>query len=296
MISQRTVGRLQRLLEFLFRKDPRFGQLWSWQKLKLALYEENVDINWLNYISEEYLGYPYKFLPLIHDGTIPAYVTRNDGWGQPAPNKQDVVFGQVLIALIVQVTATRVAGLQEIAGPQELTDEVLAGLKLDGYELIAGKVTSAGVPGVDVKAEEDYLLSHIRRIGPANLEEIRHHYDEAVETFVNRNWGSTSSENRNFFIALLRGLRELATTKGVPAYKQPGQDGPLIRDFQAIGMLTEQEMEAVRNVWVLLSHSGPHVGIKEEESALLGRILVLGMTRWVCLKFEDWAAKGFKKP
>jgi hypothetical protein len=82
----------------------------------------------------------------------------------------------------------------------------------------------------------------------------------------------------------------------VSAYNQPGKDGPLIQDFHAIGMLTEQEKNAVLNVWILLSHSGPHVGIKEEESALLGRILVLGMTRWVCLKFEDWAAKGFKKP
>jgi hypothetical protein len=199
--------------------------------------------------------------------------------------------GQALIAVIIQVTAVRVAETHVNM------HEVKASLKLDGYELIAGKVTPAGVPGVDVKAEEDYLVSQITRIGPAKLEEIRHHYIEAEKTFLNRNWGSTSTENRNFFTALLRGLRELATMKGsVSAYNQPGKDGPLIQDFHAIGMLTEQEKNAVLNVWILLSHSGPHVGIKEEESALLGRILVLGMTRWVCLKFEDWAAKGFKKP
>ena len=277
MISQRTVGRLQHLLEFLYRDHKPLGHLWSWHNLRRALYEEGVDTHWLDYIYHEHFGYPDRFLPLILDGTIPAYLTRNDGFGRPEPNKEDIVLGQTLIALIIQVTAVRVDGIREIAGPQLLMNEVLASLKLDGYELVAGKVTPAAIPGVDLPAEEDYLLSQIRRIGPDNLEEIRHHYGEAVRTFVNRNWGATTSENRNFFIALLRGLRELATTRGgIPAFNQPGKDGPLIHDFHTIGMLTVPEMNAILHVWILLSHAGPHVGIKEEESALLGRVLVLG--------------------
>ena len=213
MISQRTVGHLQGLLEFLFSGRP-LGPLWAWHLLKQALYQEGVDFHWLQYIYDEFQWHPSKFLPLIHDGTIPFELTRNTGLGHPVRNNEDRVLGQGLIALIVQVTAARVAEIRDIAGPQRLMDQVLASLKLDGYELIAGKVTPAGVPGVDVKAEENYLVSQIVRIGPANLEEIRYHYIEAEETFVNRNWGSTSSENRNFFIALLRGLRELATMKG----------------------------------------------------------------------------------
>jgi hypothetical protein len=290
MISQRTVGCLQTLLEWLFNRGSRVNSLWSWSQLKLALYKEDVNINWLDYIYEECQGIPQRFLPLIYDGTIPAYVTRSNSSWQPAPNDEDKALGQALIALIIQATAARVAEVD-----RAYMDEVLASLKLDGYELIAGKVTLATVSGVDLQYEEDYLLSQIRQIGPANLEEIRHHYDEAVKTFVNKNWGSSSTENRNFFVALLRGLREVASTRGgIPAFNQPGKDGPLINDFQTIGMLTEQEKDAVLKVWVLLCHSGPHVGIKEEESALLGRIFVLGMTRWVCLKFEDWSAKGFK--
>ncbi len=270
--------------------------MWSWHELRLALYAEGVDHNWLEYISQEYFGNPHRFLPLILDGTIPAYLTRNDGWGQPEPNDEDRVFGQALIATTVQVVAVHVAAVRLVAGPQDLLDEVVASLKLDGYDLVEGKVTPTAIPGVDLQKEGDYLLAQIRRIGPGNLEEIRHHYDEATQTYLNGNWGASAGENRNFLIALLRGLRELATTKGgIPRYNQQGKDGPLIHDFHAIGMLTDHERDAVLHVWVLLSHAGPHVGIKEEESALLGRILVLGMTRWVCLKFEDWAAKGFKK-
>jgi hypothetical protein len=292
MISQRTVGCLQSLLEFLFFRQPHnVGSLWSWHFLRIALYKENVQDHWLDYIYQETQGIPGRFLPLIYDGTIPAYLNRGDVWGQPQPRKEDKELGQALIATIIVVTAARVITIHMHM------DELLASLKLDGYELIAGKLTPVAIPGIDLQAEEDYLLSKIRRIGPANLEEIRHHYDEAVKTFVNRNWGPSSSENRNFFIALLRGLRELATKRGgVPAFNQAGKDGPLINDFQTIGLLTEQEKDAVLKVWVLLSHSGPHVGIKEEESALLGRILVLGMTRWVYLKFEDWAEKKKKNP
>ncbi len=35
-----------------------------------------------------------------------------------------------------------------------------------------------------------------------------------------------------------------------------------IKDYRTIGLLTEEEKEAVLKLWVLLSYSGPHVGIK----------------------------------
>jgi hypothetical protein len=179
--------------------------------------------------------------------------------------------------------------------PRELSDEVIASLREDGFDFIGGKVIPAEIKAVDLKTEDAYLIALIRTIALPNMEEIQHHHDESEKAFADGRWGSASSEARNSLIATLRGLREVATTRGqIPPYKQPGKDGPLIEDFRAIGLFTDAEKNAVMHVWVLLSHSGPHVGIKEQDTARLSRLLAIGMTEWIALKFEGWERNGFR--
>jgi len=179
--------------------------------------------------------------------------------------------------------------------PSELSAEVIASLRDDGLDFIGGKVVPAAMRAVDLKKEDEYLIAMIRAIRPPIMDEIQHHHDESEKAFANGGWGAASSEARNFLVATLRGLRESATTRGkVAPYKQPGKDGSLIEDFKTIGLFTDAEKDAVMYVWVLLSHAGPHVGIKEEDSARLSRLMAIGMTEWIALKFIGWEKNGFK--
>jgi hypothetical protein len=141
---------------------------------------------------------------------------------------------------------------------------------------------------MDLQQEDDYLIGLLRKLQPANLETIVHHHDEAEKSFANRVWGPASAETRNFFVAILRGLRERATKNGKTQPFSVGNDSDLIKNFEAIGLLSEEETAAVLKIWVLLSYSGPHVGIQDQDRAKLTRLLVLGMTQWLCLKFTDW--------
>jgi hypothetical protein len=262
------------------------------------LYECGFDVHLLNYIEETYGTDPSIFLPLIHDGTIPAFVGRNDGWGQPVPNNEDRRVGQGMIGAIIEIVIPEAESIPNHVThplPKLLSDEVIASLAEDGLDYIGGKIVPAKVKAVDLKKEYEYLIALIRSIKPLNVDEVEHHHDESDKALANRVWGSASSEARNFLVATLRGLREVATTRGkVPAYKQPGKDGPLIEDFKTIGLFTDAEKDAVMHVWVLLGHSGPHVGIKEEDSARLLRLLAIGMTEWIVLKFIAWEKNLFK--
>lgn len=142
--------------------------------------------------------------------------------------------------------------------------------------------------------EDDFLIRLIRALQPPNLDVIRHHHKEADETFVNGNWGSASGETRNFFVAVLRGLREAATSRGgLPAFTFGNEKG-LMEDYVKIGLLTEEEKEAILKLWVLLSYSGSHLGIQPQHRARLTRLLVLGLTQWLCLKFVAFERNGFK--
>lgn len=299
-ISQKTVSKVDVLLRRLFADQPGVGPLWSWPKFRKALYENNFDVPFLDYLYRESRGNPSEFLPLIHNGMIPAYVYRGDGYGQPVPQEADRLLGQKLLQEITQIVISETESLPAIAiifepEPNLLAREVLSSLREDGFDFIGGKVVPAEVNAVDLKQEDEYLMALIRSIGPANIDEIRYHHDESDRAFAYEGWGPASSEARNFLIAVLRGLREVATARGkVPAYKQPGKDGPLIEDFNAIGLFTDEEKNAVMHVWVLLSHAGPHVGIKEADTARISRLLAIGMTEWVALKFIAWERNGFK--
>jgi hypothetical protein len=65
MISQRSVGRLMRLLNVFFLRPPHTLPLLSWLEYRTRLYEDGVDNHVLNNIEYEYGKRPRDFLPAI---------------------------------------------------------------------------------------------------------------------------------------------------------------------------------------------------------------------------------------
>ncbi len=295
MISQRSVGRLQRLLNTLMYRPPQTLPLLSWSEYRTQLYEEGVDRHVVNHIESEYHKQPKDFLPAIHDGTIPAWVYRNDGYGQPVPNHEDIVLGQALLKVFSEVALRHGLSMPpHLPEVKAVAAELKASLEIDGYELVSGRLVPATMKGISLQQEDDYLIHLIKSIKPANLDVILHHHGEADETFVNGNWGSTAAETRNFFVALLRGLRDVASERGGLPQFAHGNDSALIEDFRNRGLLTAEEKEVILKLWVLLSYSGPHVGIQDDARARLTRLLILGQAQWLCLKFIAWENNGFR--
>jgi len=301
-LTQRTVGKLQVLLNMLFFRGAYRGHRRGYSQIALLppedykqlLYEHGVPNEVFKRIEDGYGWKPNQFLPDLFNGRIVTYLERGVSLGGvPAPNEQEAFAGKLLLVKFLEIaiqTALSVpAFLPEIGDVHGATEEVIASLQLDGFAYINGRVVDAAVKGVDLKTEDDYLVGLIRAIRPPNLDLILYHHREADDTFVNRNWGAASTETRNFFVSVLRGLREVATErKAAPAVNQPISEKNLIDDFRKVGLLAEEEKEAVLKLWVLLSYSGAHPGIQEQDRARLTRLLVLGLTEWLCLKSVQW--------
>lgn len=295
MISQKSVGRLLRLLARLMFKMRGMVPLLTWNQYRTQLYEAGIDRKLLDHAERDYDTDPKTFLPAIHDGSIPAYVYRGNGSWEPTPNDDDRARGQHLLILFGEVALQFAHELPDHLTPEkEAAAELLASLQLDGFEMVSGRLVPATLKGMNLEQEDDFLIRLIKSIAPPNMDVIHNHHQQADETFVNGNWGSASSETRNFFIAVLRGLRHVATSKGGLKPLTAGNDKNLIEDFRKVGLLTEEEKEAVLKLWVLLSFSGPHVGIQDRDRTRLTRLLVLGIAQWLCLKFIAWEKNGFK--
>lgn len=287
MISQRSVGRLQRLLRRLHYAPAYTVALLSWDEYGQQLYEADVDRNVLEYIRRRFSPNQANYAPAMLDGSLSREVY--DPHSVARLGASDILEGQKLLKTFIEVAARRGQSLPDhCEEARALTQGLLASLQIDGYELVAGSLVPAAFKGMDIQREDDYLIGLLRKLQPANLETIVHHHDEAEKAFANGVWGSASTETRNFFVAILRGMRERATASGKATSFTSGNDSDLIKNFETIGLLSEDEKDAVLKIWVLLSYSGPHVGIQEQDRAKLTRLLVLGMTQWLCLKFKDW--------
>jgi hypothetical protein len=312
MISQRSVGRLQRLLLLLFKKPApalrprpatpipsgRDETTLDWAEFRTRLYEEDVDRRILDLIENMHLGLPNKFLPALHDGTISAIVNFEGddfGFGPGPPDDNDREKGQGLLKVFAEVAIRHALDLPNHSPePRTAAADLLRSLALDGFEWISNRLVPSTLKGMNLEQEDDHLVGLIRSLSPPNLSVIVHHHHEAAETFVNGRWGSASGELRNLFMAVLRGLRDVATSRGHLKAFEHGNDTDLIQDYRTIGMLTQEEKETVLKLWVLLSYSGPHPGIQELDRARLTRLLVLGLLQWVCIKFQAWETNGFK--
>lgn len=215
--------------------------------------------------------------------------------GQPVPGPADKIMGEKLLKVFCEVALRRGLGMPaHLQSVKNLALNLKASLEIDGYELVADHLVPATMKGINLQKEDDYLVGLIRAIRPANLQVILHHHGEADETFVNNNWGATATETRNFLMALLRGLRDVASSRGNLPPFQDGNDTGLIQDYHKQGLLTAEEQEAILKLWVLLSYAGPHVGIQDNDRARLSRLLVLGLAQWICVKFSAWEKNEFR--
>ena len=136
------------------RREPQTIPLLSWPEYRTQLYEEGVDRHLLNHIDWEYHSNTSDFLPAIHDGTIPAYVYRNDGTGQPVPIATDVAMGQQLLGTFAEVALRRGLSLPDhIPDAKHAANELMASLEIDGYELVSGRLIPATLKGMSLQAE-----------------------------------------------------------------------------------------------------------------------------------------------
>jgi hypothetical protein len=171
VLSQRTVGKLEVLLRQLFYRGRRVGvgyyeqkPLMSQDEYRRLLYERGTPHEVLEHIKSRYDWTPNTFLPHLYDGCIIAFVTRNDGWGDPVPNDEEAVIGQMLLWGFAEIAIQRGLEMPEhLPEVRRAAAEVVASLQLDRLAYIDGKIIEATLRGVDLQDEDD-LLVHLLSI------------------------------------------------------------------------------------------------------------------------------------
>lgn len=168
-------------------------------------------------------------------------------------------------------------------------DELLRRLELDGYVLRDRALFFTGGDVLNVE-EERTLLHHLHTsLGLPDQEQTFQFLRFAEEHFVAGRWSDSIGNSRKFFEAVLSQIastysqRKLGTTLGDSVATRPVEVRRFLEDK---GLVEKKEREAIEKVYGLLSHTGGHPYMAEDDQARLLRQLSLVLTQFALLRLE----------
>ncbi len=162
-------------------------------------------------------------------------------------------------------------------------------LELDGYTLKDGKLLSPETEMLDTADQVGVLESLYSSLGLSEMDTAVHHLKLSEEHYIAERWDDSISNSRKFLECVLREVAVLYSVrvKGVSlpesAYSKPVQ----VRDYlMKEGLIESRERDAIGSVYGLLSETGSHPYMAQNEQARLLRHLALTFSEFAMLRLQ----------
>ena len=168
-------------------------------------------------------------------------------------------------------------------------EEIIRRLEIDGYVFQNGELRQTEVEVLDVEAETGLLESLHSELGLSDRQQTFEFLKLAEDHYVAGRWSDCIGNARKFFEAVLQQVanKHSIVTKGM-AIAASNLDRPVaIREYlENETLLEKKEREAVDKIYGLLSHTGGHPYMAEQDQARLLRQICLTMTQFIMLRLQ----------
>jgi len=231
---------------------------------------------------------PFRdFVLMIHTGESLAPATPNLTWRQREKVGQELL--KDLAEDLAKWRKDRTYVSPEVG---VVVTEFLQNLELDGYVFRADALLAPEEGVVDAKEQSGVLQDLYTELGLQNQETVFHHLSLSEEHFIARRWDDSISNSRKFLEGVLqevaashhRAVRGSAIPDDV--YSRPAR----VRDYlESSGLLEQKEKQALSSSYGLLSETGGHPYMAQNDQARLLRHLALTFSQFALLRL-----KGFK--
>ncbi len=166
-------------------------------------------------------------------------------------------------------------------------------LELDGFVLKNGQLHCTEVEVLDSKEMSGVLEDMYNSLGLGNRETALHHLTLSTEHYISDRWDDSISNSRKFLECVLREVASLHSQikhckeLSAKVYESPKK----VRDYlEKEGLLETKEKKAIASVYGLLSNTGSHPYIADNDQARLLRHLSLTFSQFVLLRLEGFNA------
>ena len=176
---------------------------------------------------------------------------------------------------------------------QDLVDKLKSKLELDGYlwNPVSKKLLFSEEAVLDVKEEQGVLATLAENLSLENRDVILHHLALSEEHYHNHKWDDSISQSRKFMESI---LQEVAARH---YYVQNNVNLPIdtydyavkVREYlERSGLIESKEKEAIWKIYGLLSDTGSHPYIADNDQARLMRNIALTIGEFIMLRLSGY--------
>ena len=171
---------------------------------------------------------------------------------------------------------------------KKIYDEMVRRLEMDGYMFRDNDLYQSEVEVLDVEAETGLLQKLYASLALSDQQPTFQFLKLAEEHYVAGRWSDCVSNVRKFFESVLQQVASKhSNARGVPLDSTTLQRPVAVRQYlETAGLVEKKEREAIDKIYALLSHTGGHPYMAEEDQARLLRQICLTVTQFVMLRLE----------
>jgi hypothetical protein len=307
MISRKSAKLIGQIYSNHFSKFTVINQYQIDPLIYTFFYEENYDAWFLSIVSNWIRNktVPPGEIMRIHTGETLVPATKDWSW------ERRVKLGQTLLkklatdiirqfenrtpelrpenAFSIEIGDNFVKSLNDIAKlPFQIISKLKNQLEIDGYIFRDGVLYFTESSVIKEREEQTILELLIEGLPLNDKPIVLNHLKLSEEHYLNDKWGDSISNSRNFLEAILKEIAHAIHSKKSLTIKIP--DKPFkVRDFlEAEGFINNVEKEAISKVYGLISNTGSHPNMAEQDEARLMRHLALTFSQYVLLNYESF--------
>lgn len=168
-------------------------------------------------------------------------------------------------------------------------------LEIDGYIFRDGKLLSPESDVLDTQEEAGILATLYKRLALGNEETAMHHLKLSEEHYVAGRWDDAIGNARKFFECALSeiAIAHSSRFKNAVLSDKDAERPVFVRDYlERESLLEAKEKEAIAKVYGLLSNTGGHPYMAQNDQARLLRHLALTLSQFVMLRFQGFSSQS----
>lgn len=172
--------------------------------------------------------------------------------------------------------------------------ELISRLELDGYIWKNERLLFSESDVLDSEEEGGILKSLVDELDLENKETTLHHLQLSEDHYIDEKWEDSISNSRKFLESILQEVAakhhmvEGNTILSDSIYSSPRD----VRDYlKNNGLIEEKEKKAIASVYGLLSETGGHPYIAEQDQARLLRHMALTFCQFVMLRLKGYISQ-----
>jgi len=231
------------------------------------------------------------FLMKLHTGESQYAAT--EGWSWQEREKLGQRYLQQLAEAILTYLGDHSQYLSD--STKRLLEDVPKRLELDGFVFRGTTLLAPEEDALDAEEAAGVLQRLYNDLQLDNAETAMHHLKLSEEHYLATRWDDSIGNSRKFLECV---LSEVAQRHAVVARDEALSEAVVrrpvrVRDYlESAGLIETQEKKAVASIYGLLSETGGHPYLAQNDQARLLRHLALTVGQFVMLRLRGWLQVG----